>query len=190
MSWAEYVKRTIGGDNQVAVAAKTGITQSTVSRWLAGQKTPGEPAVVARFAQSYGANVLEAFVAAGMLSEEEAGIPPAPHVDFASVIDNDPDLSEEAKAHIKNQYGLLKAASATNRAMLLREQIERNPNLDDETRAQLLATLDGGPADQQVPHVSAEMARQEARRYPRLVQEAARESTGDEPDAEDDAPAE
>lgn len=142
-TWAAYVRRLIGSDTQAAVEARAGIHQTTVSRWLKGQ-TP-QPGEAARLAQAYGGNVLEAFVAAGFLTEEEAGIPPTPRREFADLIDADPDLSAEAKVHIKNQYGLLKVASANSRAVLLREQIERSQTLDDETRAQLLATLAGEP---------------------------------------------
>jgi transcriptional regulator with XRE-family HTH domain len=142
MSWPEYVRRLSRGDNQVAIESRTSIDQGTVSRWLRGKTTPS-PAQAAKFAQSYDGNVLEAFVAAGFLTAEQAGIPPAAPQGFAAMIDADPDLSPEAKSHIKNQYALLKAASAQSRAIQLCEQILRNGKLDDETRRQLLATLDG-----------------------------------------------
>jgi len=142
MTWPEYVRRLSRGDNQVAIEARTSIDQGTVSRWLSG-KTKPSPAQAAKFAQSYDGNVLEAFVAAGFLTAEEAGIPPAAPQGFAAMIDADPDLSPEAKIHIKNQYALLKAASAQSRALQLCEQILRNGKLDDETRQQLLATLAG-----------------------------------------------
>src|SRR5687768_9347092 len=140
MTWPEYVRRLSRGDNQVAIEARTSIDQGTVSRWLRGKTTPS-PAQAAKFAQSYDGNVLEAFVAAGFLTAEEAGIPPAAPQGFAAMIDADPDLSPEAKVHIKDQYGLLKTASAQSRAILLCEQILRNGKLDDETRQQVLATL-------------------------------------------------
>lgn len=143
MTWPEYVRRVSRGDNQVAIEARTSIDQGTVSRWLRGKTTPS-PAQAAKFAQSYEGNVLEAFVEAGFLTPEEAGIPPAAPQGFATVVDADPDLSPEAKLHIKSQYGLLKAASAQSRAIRLCEQILRNGKLDDETRRQLLATLDAG----------------------------------------------
>jgi transcriptional regulator with XRE-family HTH domain len=142
MTWPEYVRRLSRGDNQVAIEARTSIDQGTVSRWLRGKTTPS-PAQAAKFAQSYEGNVLEAFVAAGFLTAEEAGSPPAAPQGFVAMIDADPDLSPEAKIHIKNQYGLLKAASAQSHAMQLCEQILRTGKLDDETRQQLLATLEG-----------------------------------------------
>ena len=142
MSWPEYVRRLSRGDNQVAIESRTSIDQGTVSRWLRGKTSPS-PAQAAKFAQSYDGNVLEAFVAAGFLTAEDAGIPPAAPQGFAAMVDADPDLSPEAKIHIKNQYGLLKAASAQSRAIQLCEQILRDGKLDDETRQQLLATLEG-----------------------------------------------
>jgi transcriptional regulator with XRE-family HTH domain len=142
MTWPEYVRRLSRGDNQVAIEARTSIDQGTVSRWLNGKTTPS-PAQAAKFAQSYDGNVLEAFVAAGFLTAEEAGSPPAAPQGFVAMIDADPDLSPEAKIHIKNQYRLLKAASAQSRALQVCEQILRAGKLDDETRQQLLATLDG-----------------------------------------------
>lgn len=169
MTWPEYVRRLSRGDNQVAIEARTSIDQGTVSRWLRGKTAPS-PAQAAKFAQSYDGNVLEAFVAAGFLTAEEAGIPPAAPQGFAAMIDADPDLSPEAKIHIKNQYGLLKAASAQSRAVQLREQILRNGKLDDETRRQLLATLDGEAAHSHPDSQAYE------------VDQAARRATGHEND--------
>ena len=142
MTWPEYVRRLSRGDNQVAIEARSSIDQGTVSRWLRGKTTPS-PAQAAKFALSYDGNVLEAFVAAGFLTAQQAGIPPAAPQGFEAMIDADPDLSPEAKMHIKDQYELLKAASVQSRAMQLFEQILRNGKLDEETRRQLLATLDG-----------------------------------------------
>jgi transcriptional regulator with XRE-family HTH domain len=173
MTWPEYVRRLSRGDNQVAIEARTSIDQGTVSRWLRGKTSPS-PAQAAKFAQSYDGNVLEAFVAAGFLTAEEAGVPPAAPQGFAAMIDADPDLSSEAKVHIKNEYALLKAASTQSRAMQLCEQILRNGKLDDETRRQLLATLDGQVALTQPAAVKgAATASYE-------VDQAARQATGHE----------
>jgi transcriptional regulator with XRE-family HTH domain len=169
MSWPEYVRRVSRGDNQVAIEARTSIDQGTVSRWLRGKTTPS-PAQAAKFAQGYDGNVLEAFVAAGFLTAEEAGIPPAAPQGFGAMVDADPDLSPEAKVHIKNQYRLLKTASAQSRALQLCGQILRNGKLDDETRRQLLATLDGQVAHLQPVSEASEVSR------------AARTATGHESD--------
>ena len=75
-TWQKYVQ-IVGEDSsdmtQTAIGERTGIAQSTISRWLRGTKLPTEAAQVAKFAQSYKRNPLEAFVAAGMLTEAEAG---------------------------------------------------------------------------------------------------------------------
>lgn len=71
--WMEYVEAVTDGATQTAIALHTGITQSTISRWLRGDKVPTEAAQAAKFAQKYQRNPLEAFVAAGMLTIEEAG---------------------------------------------------------------------------------------------------------------------
>lgn len=70
--WADYVLRHVNGDRQPQVAERTGISQGTISRWLSGpQIVPSAPNVVA-FARAYGLPPVEALVAAGVLSPDEA----------------------------------------------------------------------------------------------------------------------
>lgn len=79
MQWSEYVARIVGRDRQVEVARKTGIDQTTISRWLNPDDGRGRrisSQAVAAFARGYGRPVLEAFVVAGFLTEEEAGMTP------------------------------------------------------------------------------------------------------------------
>jgi transcriptional regulator with XRE-family HTH domain len=71
--WIAYVEALMGEDTQTQAAARTGIAQTTIGRWLNGVKAPTEAAKVAAFAQGYQRNVIEAFVAAGMLTGEQAG---------------------------------------------------------------------------------------------------------------------
>jgi transcriptional regulator with XRE-family HTH domain len=77
MSWGDYVAKVIGADRQSDVARKTGIDQTTISRWLS-RSPRSERRIssqsVAAFARGYGRPVLEAFVAAEFLSPEEAGL--------------------------------------------------------------------------------------------------------------------
>lgn len=83
MDWSTYVKRVIGGDKQVEVSRKTGVDQTTISRWLhpeEGRERRISSQAVARFARGYRRPVLEAFVVAGFLTEQEAGIVPDPPV--------------------------------------------------------------------------------------------------------------
>lgn len=144
--WARYVRRTSGDATGSEIEKTTGVRQSTVSRWL-NEGTVPSPAHAAKFAQAYDGNVLEAFVAAGYLSEGEAGVPPRPEIDFYSLVDDDEHLSPQAKIHLKNQYGLLKAASANGRAAQARLLIERDPQLDAETKARLLAHFGDSESD-------------------------------------------
>jgi transcriptional regulator with XRE-family HTH domain len=72
-AWSKYVKRIKDGSTQAEAAAAAGIDQATMSRWLHGGK-PGEALRVAEFARAHpeSTTVLEAFVAAGFLTEAEA----------------------------------------------------------------------------------------------------------------------
>ncbi|MEU6034020.1 helix-turn-helix transcriptional regulator [Actinomadura sp. NPDC047616] len=70
MSWWAYVERIANGDNQTKIAERTGLSQAGVNAWKT--RTP-KPETVATFARTYNRPVLEAFVAAGFLTEEEAG---------------------------------------------------------------------------------------------------------------------
>lgn len=148
MNWSTYVTRLTRGETQQQVADRIKVAdQTTVGRWRKGTTTPRDTAVVAAFAQAYGGNVLEAFVAAGFLTREEAGMPPLHGVDFETLVDDDDALSENAKVHLKNQYGLLKAASAVDRAHAIRESIVNDPDLSEATRERLLASLDAPSRD-------------------------------------------
>lgn len=138
-TWSRYVRRTSGNASGSEIEKKTGIGQSTVSRWFSG--TVPTPAHAAKFAQSYGGNVLEAFVAAGFLTPDEAGVPPRAEIDFYTLVDEDSGLSAQAKVHLKNQYGLLRAASAHARTVQVRELIEAEAGIDEDTRARLLAAF-------------------------------------------------
>jgi len=70
-TWFDYVCRVAGTDVQTQIERETGIGQSNLSRWKAGGvPTPDHAGRVAR---SYSRPVLEAFVAAGFLTADEAG---------------------------------------------------------------------------------------------------------------------
>lgn len=70
MTWWEYVVRHAGTENQSEIARRIGRDQSSLNKWPQGAKPRVES--VRAFAEAYGRPVLEAFVAAGILSEEEA----------------------------------------------------------------------------------------------------------------------
>lgn len=70
--WQQYVSAVLGEDNQSDAAKKTRVNQTTLGRWIRGEVRPTNAANVAAFAQDYGRNVLEAFVAAELLDEASA----------------------------------------------------------------------------------------------------------------------
>lgn len=74
MRWTEYVQSVTSGDKQVAIAARTGVDQATISRWLRDDHARCSPVSVTKFAHGYKRPVLEAFVAAGLLDERDARV--------------------------------------------------------------------------------------------------------------------
>lgn len=73
--WPNYVTRLrkeAGHETQEQSVEATGVPQATISRWIRGQNGRRDPALVAKFAKGYDRNVLEAFVAAGLLALEDA----------------------------------------------------------------------------------------------------------------------
>lgn len=69
MTWWQYVSTVGGGASQAAIARRAHLSPATVSRWQSGEPHPRN---VAAFAIAYGRPVLEAFVAAGFLTEDDA----------------------------------------------------------------------------------------------------------------------
>ena len=74
--WADYVRSVTGRDSQTTIARRTGIDQTTISRWLkpSAQGIRRSPQAVAMLARGYGSNVLHAFVAAGYMTAREAAM--------------------------------------------------------------------------------------------------------------------
>lgn len=99
MDWSTYVKHVVGDDRQTEVARRTGIDQTTISRWL----RPGSDAArissqnVAKFARGYDRPVLEAFVVAGFLTADEADLKGQP-LELAQV--NSAELIAELQRRI------------------------------------------------------------------------------------------
>lgn len=91
MSWWSWVVEISGTDSPKAMQAQTGIDSPNFSKWKAGQVPRAE--TVAKFARGYGVPVLEAFVAAGFLSEEEARVRPAARQSLSSL--DEVDLIKE-----------------------------------------------------------------------------------------------
>jgi transcriptional regulator with XRE-family HTH domain len=96
MNWPQYVARMSGGETQAAIGHKIGVSSATVSRWSTFAPKPEN---VAAFARAYDRPVLEAFIAAGFLTAEEAAIRPAGRVD-PGVLSND-ELLDEVRNRMK-----------------------------------------------------------------------------------------
>jgi transcriptional regulator with XRE-family HTH domain/predicted GIY-YIG superfamily endonuclease len=71
--WWDYVKDVTRGAQQSEIAEKTGITATTISRWKTAAHGT-RPENVTAFARAYDRPVLEALVAAGFLSADEAKV--------------------------------------------------------------------------------------------------------------------
>lgn len=82
MSWWEYVARIAKTDRQRDISDRVpGLDPSAVSRWKSGHVPKAD--MVALFARGYDRPVLEAFLAAGFLTPEEAKARPSLAPDFS-----------------------------------------------------------------------------------------------------------
>lgn len=70
MTWWQYVETHAAGETQERIARRVDVSTPTVGRW---RNSAPRPETVAAFARAYGRPVLEAFVAAGFLTADEAG---------------------------------------------------------------------------------------------------------------------
>jgi len=87
-AWTEYVLAVVQpGERQVDIARRTGIDQTTVSRWLNGEQRSITSTAVAKFARAYERPVLEAFIVAGFITEDEAGVKRSDLIDWTRVTD-------------------------------------------------------------------------------------------------------
>ena len=76
VSWSDYVKRVGGRMTHAQMAEQSGVAVSNIGRWIRGE--PGLPRAesVIAFARAFGQSPLEALIAAGYLSMDEAGATP------------------------------------------------------------------------------------------------------------------
>lgn len=84
--WSRYVTTVAGSHEQTAIASRTGVSQGTVSRWLSRRYTPDKAAPVVAFARGYNRPVLEALVAAGMITIEDTTALPTENVQFIEAL--------------------------------------------------------------------------------------------------------
>jgi hypothetical protein len=71
MTWWTYVQRVAGSASAREISRRTGIGQTSVNRW---QTSSPKPESVATFAEAYDRPVLEAFIGAGFLTDEQAKV--------------------------------------------------------------------------------------------------------------------
>ncbi|HPY25393.1 MAG TPA: helix-turn-helix transcriptional regulator [Mycobacterium sp.] len=71
-NWAQYVRRATQGTTQVQLALVTGVAQTAIGRWLRGETAAPRAESVVAFARAIGKPPVEALVAAGYLTSQEA----------------------------------------------------------------------------------------------------------------------
>lgn len=98
MTWIRYVDAIAAGETKAAIAAKIGITPPSVGRWYSQGSLP-DPGTAATFARVYNRPVLEAFIAAGFLTSEEAGETPSAPPTLATL--DDDELLEEVRRRMQ-----------------------------------------------------------------------------------------
>lgn len=96
VTWWTYVQEHSKGATQLEIAKRVGVTQSAVGRW---KKSQPETSAVAQFARSYERPVLEAMIAAGHITAEDAGERPSAPPSLASVRGS--DLLDELERRMK-----------------------------------------------------------------------------------------
>lgn len=105
MTWWSYVVRVAGTESPKQMSEQTGLDGPSFSKWKGGHVP--KPAIVATFARAYERPVLEAFVAAGFLTAEEANEQPSAPPSVRALTDN--ELVEE----IRYRLDLAEALRAT-----------------------------------------------------------------------------
>lgn len=72
--WAAYVHSVTADVPQTSIAARVGVSQTTISHWLTGRRKP--TVYQARdLARAYGANPIEALIAGGFLTSDDIRVP-------------------------------------------------------------------------------------------------------------------
>jgi len=74
-TWGEYVRRIAGKMTIAQISNSSGVAQTNVGRWLRGERGQPKPESVIAFARAFNRPAVEALVAAGYISDDEAQIP-------------------------------------------------------------------------------------------------------------------
>lgn len=72
-AWTAYVRRVAEGLTQAQIAHRSGVASSSVGRWIRGEPGLPKAETVITFARAFGQPPMEAMVAAGYFTREEAG---------------------------------------------------------------------------------------------------------------------
>jgi transcriptional regulator with XRE-family HTH domain len=99
-TWGEWVKQQLDqrGWNYARAATESGLPPSAISQWVNRPHQEPSLANIRKLADALGIPILTALVAAGYITSEEAGQPPAPPVDAAEL--STLQLLEEIKARV------------------------------------------------------------------------------------------
>ena len=100
MSWWDYVRRITNDAPQMDIAAASGVAAATISRWSTGQRGVTLDSAVA-IARGYRRPVLEALVAAGLITGEDARETPAAAPSLSSLSDD--DLLAEVRKRMRHE---------------------------------------------------------------------------------------
>jgi transcriptional regulator with XRE-family HTH domain len=167
--WAEFVGRLISnryGGKQSALADAVGVSPSTVTRWLDGA-TPAIPQLRA-ISEETGFGMAELLTAAGALDGAAAATPsvsPDVVADVAEAIRRDTELIEEARAHLLNQYELLRRLSPPAVSVRRSSQTGRRASTPSGDDQPLRAVARGGdPSDRGQVRKLARQAREQYER--------------------------
>lgn len=152
--WGLYVARFGQGLTQSQVGERAGVDQATVGRWLKGTKVPTSPGSVAALARSFGRNPLEAFVAAGFLTAEEAGRGLAKSsqkllAELASAIQAQAVGDIQTQAHLEASTAGMAGLLRMHRAGEILGPATIKQELNRARRAVGLPEISSSPSDQQ-----------------------------------------
>lgn len=101
MDWSEYVTTLVDGRNQTEIAAKCGVHQTTISRWMRGKG--GKPTVetAVAFARACDANPLEALAVLDVIKVDD--VVPVVHMRPSARELSDADLVAELKRRLETR---------------------------------------------------------------------------------------
>lgn len=165
--WWEYVQRTADTTRQRDISERTGIDATNVTRWKSGQIPKAE--TVAHFARTYGRPVLEAFVAAGFLTEAEAKVRPAAAPSLSALSDD--ELLAETKRRLDERRTITTLAPGSGKTESIVERLRAQ--IGDMSVAEVEVVLDQ-TLDLEQALRSILASRESPEEEPRVLYEAAR----------------